>query len=497
VAKVSPVFLMSAVACVLSIWTVKLHANINNPYLARSWPERIATAGDVVWFYLGKLLWPHPLIFIYPRWEIDTGRWLSYLPLLLVIVISFALWLKCRSWLRSCFFASAYFLAALLPVLGLVDQYFWRYSFVGDHFQYLAAMGPLALVGAGLVRLSEFIIPKRPWLQSSLCAGLLLILGGLSWQRTWAYESMETLWTDTLAQNPDCWMAYNNLGPILEQKGQMDKAMIYYQKALEINPNYAEAHNNLGNDLIQMGRVNEALVHFQRAVEIDPNLADAQNSLAHALFQTGHIDEALAHYQRALEINPSYTEPYNNFGGYLLQKGDLDGAIAQFQKALKINPDDADAYCNLGNALSQKGQIDEAMIWYQKALKINPNDTQAHNNLGNDLLQKGQVDEAMVQFQEALEINPNFVEARNNLGNTFFQKGRFNEAADQYQRALIINPNIAQIHLNLGITLSKMGQLDEAIVQFQETARLQPGNDAARKILAKAEMIARQKADQK
>ena len=90
----------------------------------RSWPERLVAAGDAVWFYLGKLVWPHPLITIYPRWEIDAGQWFSYLPLLAVIIVLFILWFKRETWSRPWFFVFAYFLVALLPVLGLVDNLF-------------------------------------------------------------------------------------------------------------------------------------------------------------------------------------------------------------------------------------------------------------------------------------------------------------------------------------------------------------------------------------
>ena len=177
--RVAPVFLMSIAASALSIWTQKLQLAIgNDPQWVRTWPERLATAGDAVWFYLGKLLWPHPLIAIYPRWQIDAGQWVSYLPLLAVIIVLFILWLKRESWSRPWFFVFAYFLAALLPVLGLVDNFIFRFSLVFDHFQYLASIGPLALAGAGLARLADRVMPGRLWLQATLCAGLLLILLG-------------------------------------------------------------------------------------------------------------------------------------------------------------------------------------------------------------------------------------------------------------------------------------------------------------------------------
>ncbi len=124
VARVLPIFLMSIAASALSIWTqgLALAQAVTDPQWVRTWPERLATAGDAVWFYLGKLLWPHPLITIYPRWQIDTTQWVSYLPLLAVIVILSIFWLKRELWSRACFFAFAYFIAALLPVLGTDRQ---------------------------------------------------------------------------------------------------------------------------------------------------------------------------------------------------------------------------------------------------------------------------------------------------------------------------------------------------------------------------------------
>jgi Flp pilus assembly protein TadD len=382
-ARLVPVFLMSIAASVSSIWTQGLQlASVTHSQWVRTWPERLITAGDAVWFYLGKLLWPHPLLTVYPRWEIDSGQWVLYLPLLAVILVMFVLWLKRESGSRPWFFVFAYYLAALLPVLGLVEQYFWRYSFVADHFQYLAGMGPLALVGAGLVRLADyFIIPGRSWLQSSLCAGLLLALGILSWQRARAYESEETLWTDELAKNPNCWVGHNDLGNARLQKGQVDHAIAQYEKALEINPNYADAHNNLGFLLYQKGQVDEATAHYQKALEINPNYDAAHYNLGLALSQQGRGDDAMAQYQKALEINPNYTEAHNNLGNVLLQKGRVDEAMAHYQKALEINPNNAQAHANLGMVLIQKGRVDEAVVQFQEVVRLSPGDANAQSNL--------------------------------------------------------------------------------------------------------------------
>jgi len=415
-ARVAPIILMTIAASALSMWTQGTQlVDVTDPHLVRSWPERLVEAGDASWFYLGKLMWPYPLMMIYPRWQIETGQWISYVPLGAVIIVMFILWLKRESWSRPFFFVFAYFLVALLPVLGLVNNPIFRYSMVFDHFQYLASMGPLALAGVGLVWLADFVLPGRRSLQSAFGAGLLLILGGLSWGYSWNYSSQKALWTHTLIWNPDCWAGYYNLGVDCAQKGQVNEAMAHYQKALEINPNYIDARNNLGIALFQKGQVDEAILQYKKVLENDPNSEFAHHNLGTALLQKGQVDEAMAEYQKALEINPNITQIHYDFGNALFQKGRVEEAIAEYQKALEVDPTYAKAYNNLGVALSQKGQIDEAMAEYRKALEIDPNSAEFHNNLGLALAQEGQMEHALAQFQEAARLDPADRDAQQNL----------------------------------------------------------------------------------
>ena len=452
VGKLAPIAVMAIFPVLLTLWTQKLQfQDPETLQFARSFPERLATAGDAVWFYLGKLVWPHPLIFIYPRWQIDATSLISYLPLLAVIALLIFLWFQRGTWARPYFFAYAYFITALLPVLGLVDGFFWRYSLVGDHFQYLASMGPLALVGAGLS-----FIPLARQVQTGLAAVLIVVLAAVSWQRTAVYQNINALWADTIAQNPACWMAYNNLGLTYYRKGDLDDAMAQYQKALAINPHLAEPHNNLGNALIRQGKINDALAEYEAALAIDPDLSRAYNNIGNALLQTGRIDEAIVRYKKALEIDPR----------------------------------SVDAYDNLGNALAQKGNFSEAIATYERALQIAPAHALAHDGLGNALNQSGRVDDAIGEYQTALRIDPAYVAAHNDLGVTLLQKSRVDEAIAQFQSAVATNPNAADAHYNLGYALLQKGQLDDAIAQYEIVVRLQPGNASAQKNLAQARALA-------
>jgi tetratricopeptide (TPR) repeat protein len=373
-ARLAPIALMAVVPCALTLWTQKLLGQGPETLLwTRSWPERVATAGDAIWFYLGKLLWPHPLIFIYPRWAIDASSWISYLPLLAAAILLFILWKNRETWMRPCFFAFAY----------LVDGFFWRYSLVGDHFQYLASMGPLALAGSGLTRLAECALPGKPMIQSRLAAGLLLVLGMLSWQRTWVYENLETLWTDTLAHNPTSWMAHNNLGDVYLQQGRLDAAKAEYQKALEIDPQEVNAHSNLGIILAQQGQADLAIIQFRQALKIRPNFGRALNNLAATLEAERRLDEALAIYQEAEQINPYYPQIHYNLGNILLQKVRLDEARVEFQKALDLDATDDPAREKLGIVLLQQGHFDEAITQFQQALRSQPDDAETRKNLAD------------------------------------------------------------------------------------------------------------------
>ncbi len=151
VLALAPFVLISALASVWTIFEQKFHAGATGTEWAQTWPDRLIIAGRAIWFYLAKLIWPHPLIFIYPRWQIDSSQVTAYLPLLVALGGLLALRLNRAKWSRAVFFAATYYVVSLFPVLGFFSVYFFRYSFVSDHFQYLASMGPLALAGAAIV----------------------------------------------------------------------------------------------------------------------------------------------------------------------------------------------------------------------------------------------------------------------------------------------------------------------------------------------------------
>ncbi|HEX3619812.1 MAG TPA: tetratricopeptide repeat protein [Candidatus Udaeobacter sp.] len=435
-----PFALISAVASIWTVFEQKFHAGAIGGDWAQTRPERLIIAGKAIWFYLGKLAWPHPLIFIYPRWDVDSSKVVAYLPLLAAIAGLVALWFIRAKSGRALFFAAAYYVVSLFPVLGFFDVFFFRYSFVSDHFQYLASMGPLALAGAAIVtavgRFGELRKPSRAdtaalqfpgniavvrsksLLLPAIPGIFLLSLVFLTWRQTAVYHDLVTLYTATLQKNPGCWMAHYNLGIILREQGDVDQALEHYRQAFALRPNYAEAHYNLARCLVEKGQLDDAIEHYEKALKISPADPETHNNLGVTLFGMGRVDDAIVHYQKALAIWPGYAAAACNLANALIVRqlpGDLDDAIARYSMCLAQAPDQAEAQYNLASALLRKGRIDEAIIHYEKALELLPGNADAHANLGSALLAKGRIAEAIGQYKEALTLAPENVAAQSNL----------------------------------------------------------------------------------
>src|ERR1051326_8157510 len=208
--------------------------------------QRSLIAGRAVWFYLSKLLWPHDLMFIYPRWDVRESIWWQYLFPAGVIVLFVAAWLI-RSKSRTPLAAALFFVGSLFPALGFVNVYPFIFSFVADHFQYLPSMGVIALAAA---------LCRKKWLRvgAIVTAGIFAIL---TWINCAKYVDVETLYQTTIRQNETCWMCYNNLGVIRLSQNQLPEAKGNFEAALQIRPKYSEALYNLANVLISMNRTEE------------------------------------------------------------------------------------------------------------------------------------------------------------------------------------------------------------------------------------------------
>ncbi len=458
-----PLFATGMGLGLLTAWVEKHHVGAQGQEWALTFFERCLIAGRALWFYAGKLVWPANLTFIYPRWQINVGVWWQWLFPFSALVVVAALWFARKRLGRGPLVAVLFFAGTLFPALGFINVYPMVFSFVADHFQYLASVGLITLGTVGLSRVR--------WV---IGGPLLVVLGVLTWQQTHIYRNLETLWRDTLAKNSTCWLGHNNLGLVLEKQRKTAEAEWHYREALKLNADYPEALNNLGSILLAQGHKSEGMDCYLRALKINPNRIDTLNNIGTALLDDGSLDEAEEKFRKALQIHPNSAETLNNLGTALVAKGQYPEAIACYEAALHLKPDQAEIHWNLGNALAEIGKSDEAVLQLRRVIEIEPGNAKAHNDLARALADDGKGDEAMAEIEAALRLSPGYAEAHYNRGSLLSAADRTEEAIKEYRLALRYKADYPEAHNNLGVALTLGGKLDEAVVHYTEALRLKP-----------------------
>jgi tetratricopeptide (TPR) repeat protein len=341
----------------------------------------------------------------------------------------------------------------LLPALGFIDVYPFVYSFVADHFQYLACIGPIALVASAGAAVCRRAGQWGRYLGMLTVVAVLMMLGVSIWRQGLIYKDLETLWRDTLAKNPDAWMAHNNLGIILAGQGRVSEAIAEYAAALRIKPGCAEAHNNLALALAGQGKLAGATAEYQAALRIQPDYADAHYNLGVALASQGRISEAITEYAAALRIKPDNVGAHNNLGVALARQGRVSEAIAEYAAALRIKPDYAGAHYNLGVALASQGRVSEATAEYREALRMKPDYSQAQRNLAWLLAtlappEGGDQARAVTLAQRACELTGNRMATYvDTLAVAYAAAGQFSDAIATAQKAMELARSAGQTQL--------------------------------------------------
>lgn len=373
-----PWFALGAAAGGLTAWVEHAQIGAQGGDFALGPIERTLLAGRAVWFYLAKLLWPAELIFIYPRWTIDARDPWQWLLLLTAVCALTALW-AVRARHRGPLTVALFFGGTLFPALGFINVFPFLYSYVADHFQYVARLGVFAFLAAGAT-VGASRVPA--WMARAATGGTLVLLGVLTWRHAGTFRDVFALYGTTIEKNPACWMAHNNLAIALVETGRPAEAIAHYERALALRPDYAEAENNLGYALTRLGRFAEAIGHLERALRLQPDYVDGHNNRGSALMGAGRTADGIAAFREATRLSPSYALAHFNLGLAIASTGKPAEAITHFQRALQSNPRYADAELNWAIALTVTDHVGEALPHFERALALRPNWAEGLNSFG-------------------------------------------------------------------------------------------------------------------
>ncbi|HUK39852.1 MAG TPA: tetratricopeptide repeat protein, partial [Candidatus Acidoferrales bacterium] len=412
-----PFFLLAAVFAVTAL--LAQHSTENLKPLAKySLTSRIGQAFYGLMFYLWKTLLPTGLSVLYelptqadqwfPRAAIAAGA--------AVMAISVVLFLVRRRF-PGVLVAWLCYIVLVAPVLGIAQS---GPQLVADRYSYFSCMAWAVLAGAALSHVWGW------WQQRALhsstlnlicvcAAGVLIVLGIMTWRQTQLWHDSERLWNHALAIDPNSISAYINLGGEMRIQNRPEAAIRYYSQAAALRSDVALPYWNLGDLFMQRGDLDAAARSYSRVVEIDPKAVRGYQGLAAVLAKKGRGEEAIALYLRVLGMDPNNARLHNDFGGLLISLGNMKKAKEHFQRAASLDPDRSEPYFNLGNLAVGEGNLNQAIAYYQRALEADPNYAEAHHNLGRVFAAEGRLDEAVEHFRQALRIRPNFVAARQSL----------------------------------------------------------------------------------
>ncbi len=418
VAPLLPWFLSSIAFGLLTSWVERKIIGAEGVAFELSMVGRLLLAGRVIWFYFGKLVWPADLMFFYPHWEVTVNyAWAAYSIAALVMTAMLWFW---RGRTRVPLAGWLLFVGSLFPALGFFNVYPFIFSYVADHFQYLACLAPLATVAAGLVLGFEKMPPWVRQFGRIGCIAIIAVLALLSHRQSALYRNNETLFRAAVAQNPETWMGHHILGFTLAKVPTgHDEAIAHFRESLRINPRYPDGHLALAVELSKApGPHPEAMTHYEQAIALRPGYAEAHNDLGVELEKIpGRHDEAVGYYREALRLKPDYAEAHFNLARALAgDPAHLAEALAHFGEAVRINPDFARAHFAFALQLSRiPGRENEAIAHFEEALRSRPDFLDARNALAILYIQLGQPARARTQWEAALQTNPGFEAARRNL----------------------------------------------------------------------------------
>jgi tetratricopeptide (TPR) repeat protein len=367
------------------------------------------------------VLVPHPLVFIYPRWIVDAGDWRSYWPMVVVLAVAIAVLVAFFRGRRGPAVAVAFFVVTVFPALGFVDYWPMVYSFVADHFSYLASIGLIALAVAPLAKRFGSIPAAKV-----LAGAVLLVLAGLVWGEGQEYANEETLWRKTIADNPGAWMAYNNLGVVfLRDHGRLGDAVDLMRRG--------DAHRAV--QVLETSSTQELHDLARRLLALPPN-RDAQAADEMERMRQPLIDQAIEQFKASLHIDPDNYQAMGNLAVAMHRLGRYEEALEYWQALVAHGNATSDDRYRMGLTLEKLGRTDDAIADYEEVLKEAPEHLGAHLQLGELLAQEGRHDEAEAQFEFLVARYPGSVSLQLYLGGRAETKGDWAKAIDNYRTAL-------------------------------------------------------------
>jgi tetratricopeptide (TPR) repeat protein len=461
--ELAPVLAVAGLIVCIGLFASE-YRHAGGPAAALNVLDRLIMTGRAAWFYVECILWPHPLLFVYPRWDVTGDLWMLFFPLALGAGLE-TLFEKRALVGKGVVVGVWAFLLLMLPHLPLVRSEWMQFSFVADHLQYLPGVPLIALAAAGVSRLMDLTTSALPRRGIRLTGGTLIILGlaTLTVLQTRTYASELAPWQYTLEYDPMSLTARGVMADYYTQHGTAIGADLFPPAFLDrVESLKSHGGPDAGATIFE---------ELKRA----------------SILESGqHYSDAIQIYEQLLRVDPKNREAGIHLAIAYKNRGDIAKALHSFADAEQRNPGDEALLNEYGLALVQSGQVTDGIEKYRAAIRIDPRFVAARLNLSNALFAQGNYREAAEQLHIAAVIDPRSFEAFMNAGVMLVTLRNYQSAERMFEAAVQLRPDSALARDDLGVTLAQQGFLDEAVDSFTQAVKLQPDFHEAREHLARA-----------
>ncbi len=457
-----PLFLLTLASSVLTYLAQKAGGAVSSEIALPAW-VRFCNAAMSYWRYLGKMVWPDPLITYYHhegRGIIVPLALMAALGLAFVTVACLRLGKK-RPYLIMGWF---WYLGTLVPVIGFPVQV--GVQAMAERYSYIPLIGIFIAIVWFIGDAGDGISKVKPLLRVA-AIGIIAVFAVLTMNQVKVWKSTITLFSHVLQTDPRGEFPNLSLGAANMREKNYAEAQRYLEYALSYNPNGPQTLSYYSFCLMEKSGSGPADLQvvqqcLDRAYRVSPENRDVLVNLAELCNKTGRPVEA---------------------EGYC-------------RKILSRTPDFLTAEYYLADALQAQKRYDEAAQVYRGVLAADPANSDALNSLGIVLYTEGKPVDAVNAFTQALRVKPNQSEAHSNLGRVYFEQHQVQQAVAELTDAARIDPDNAIVHNNLGAVLFSLHDYAGAVREFSEAVRANPGYGEAQGNLARAQQLAQSAAAQ-
>lgn len=470
--SLAPFLALALIAVVLNLLLSQRSADPFGPAQALTALQRLEVGGHAIIYYVANLFRLRSAQIVHDRWSVGATAW-AFVPLLLIG----AAWLGRRFWGAGPLVSLLVFVLILLPGLAIALTQSAPAIYVADHQQYLASAALIAVLAAGLFRISDRLLSTiSPRVRCVLVAGIpITCLAVLAAIQSATYFNSIAAFKTALQSEPENSIARAQYALLLVDNNP--------EKALKLLDDAGPASTSDMTLLDARARVYLALDRCQEAVSSELSLQRLAPDNLSALMGLARAYEAAG----TAAINTGRREDaFENF----------NNALADCDAARKLNSHDPQIDVTVGSVLLHEERFAESIDRLDAAIRSDPACVAARVSKARALFELGRrgADDnllaALEVLREAIRIDPTSAEAYCALADMHLQLKNFAAAEAEYRAALLFDPDSARVWANLGDLQSAQNRFEEALRSFQRALSLRSDNaDALRgSILARAQL---------